>query len=286
MSQGNGPGRDGGLGSRLPSPASSGSRRMRRPSLALLDGFAVSWRGEDVTLPSGACRLLACLALRRPGSRVQLAEMLWPGSDEVHAFGALRTAIWRIQRAAPDLLQTTATAVSLHPSADIDVRALASIARQLLVQPAGVTPVDVGRLRTAGELLPGWYDDWVLTERESLLQLRLHALECAAQEMSLRGLHGLAVDAAVAAAELDPLRESAHAIRVQVHMAEGNAIDALRTYHRYADLLDAELGLRPTDRFTDLVRPVMSAVRRAPRDDATTAYLTPPGRGRTLERSQ
>ena len=42
----------------------------------------------------------------------------------------------------------------------------------------------------AGDLLPGWYDEWVVAEREHFRQLRLHALEELCEELTDEGGFG------------------------------------------------------------------------------------------------
>ncbi len=42
---------------------------------------------------------------------------------------------------------------------------------------------DLASLAHTGELLPDWYDDWVLPEREQMREMRILALEAAADEL-------------------------------------------------------------------------------------------------------
>jgi DNA-binding SARP family transcriptional activator len=100
----------------------------------------------------------------------------------------------------------------------------------------------------------GWYDDWVLSEAEDWRQLRLHALEALADRLTAIGRWGEAADAAGAAVRAEPLRESANAALIRVHLAEGNQSEAVRQFDRYRALLDAELGLEPTPRLRRLVQ--------------------------------
>jgi DNA-binding SARP family transcriptional activator len=102
-------------------------------------------------------------------------------------------------------------------------------------------------------LLPDWDDDWVLLEAEDWRQLRLHALEAAAGRLAAAGRCGEAAGAAGAAVRADPLRESARASLIQVHLAEGNQSEAVREFARYQALLHADLGLEPTRRLRDLI---------------------------------
>jgi len=103
------------------------------------------------------------------------------------------------------------------------------------------------------ELLPGWYEDWILFEGENWRQQRLHALEAAAEALAADERWGNAIAAAEAAVSADPLRESARAALIEVHLREGNQSEALREFERYKRLLDEELGLMPTPRLRTLM---------------------------------
>lgn len=94
-------------------------------------------------------------------------------------------------------------------------------------------------------LLPGWYDDWVVLERERLRQLQLHALDRLAAALLAAEEPGRALDAALVAVQADPLRESAHRIVVRIHLREGNAPEALRAYERFAQLLSRRWAWHP-----------------------------------------
>jgi len=56
--------------------------------------------------------------------------------------------------------------------------------------------------------------------------------------------------------KVEPLRESAHASLIRVHLAEGNQSEALRVYERYRSMLQSLLGLEPTPLITSLVEPI------------------------------
>jgi DNA-binding SARP family transcriptional activator len=104
-----------------------------------------------------------------------------------------------------------------------------------------------------GDLLPGWYDDWVLLERERLRQLRMHALEALAEKYAAAARYGDAVQAAYAAVRAEPLRESAHRTVVRVHLAEGNVAEAVRAYESFQAMLADEIGAAPTPQMCRLI---------------------------------
>ncbi|HEY8828234.1 MAG TPA: bacterial transcriptional activator domain-containing protein [Jatrophihabitantaceae bacterium] len=105
-----------------------------------------------------------------------------------------------------------------------------------------------------GDLLPDWYDDWVLIERERFRQLRLRALEALCERLARAGRIGEALDAGLLSVAGEPLRESAHRALVRVHLADGNAGEAIRQFRLCRRLLRDQLGIEPSERMYELVR--------------------------------
>jgi DNA-binding SARP family transcriptional activator len=108
--------------------------------------------------------------------------------------------------------------------------------------------------RFGGDLLPDWYDDWVLIERERFRQLRLHALEALCEALGGAGAYGMAIEAGLACVAAEPLRESAHRALMKVHLAEGNPAEAVRQYRLYRKLAAEELGLAPSGQMQHIVQ--------------------------------
>jgi len=131
-----------------------------------------------------------------------------------------------------------------------------ALAHRLLIvdtlpSDADMTSATISAL--SSDLLPDLYEDWAVIEAEDWRQLRLHALEALAEQLTAAGRFGDAVEAARAAIQADPLRESAHATLIRVHLAEGNQSEALDAFTFYRALLHKELGLEPTPRLFALV---------------------------------
>ena len=225
--------------------------------VALLGGFGLFWGSALLGIPRASQRLVAFLALHGGMvRRAAVAGTLWPDASEDHAYVNLRQALARLQRTARMVLAASKLELGLAEGVTVDIRHARTLARRLL-DPA-VTPEQsdldtaaVGVLST--ELLPGWYDEWVLLDAEDWRQLRLHALEGLAGRLAAAGRWGEAVGAACAAVRADPLRESARASLIQVHLAEGNQSEAVREFARYQALLSVDLGLEPTPRLRRLI---------------------------------
>jgi DNA-binding SARP family transcriptional activator len=227
------------------------------PRISLLGGFRLEDEGAAIVLPEGSQRLLAFLALRgRLVKRPVAAGTLWPVSTEDHASSSLRSALSRLPRSGRAAVEATARDLGLSGGVTVDLWESRALAQRLLAPESlhpeeDEAPAAVSGL--SGELLPDWYDEWVLIEAEDWRQLRLHALEALAARLAARARYGDAATAALAAVRAEPLRESPRAALIRVHIAEGNPSEALREFTRYRDLLMVELGVEPTERLRALV---------------------------------
>lgn len=230
--------------------------------LCLLGGWQLVCSGATLHLPVSGQRLLAFLCLHGRSSRSRLAGTLWPEASERHAYGSLRSALWRVQKSSAGVLVSSGDQLGLDASVGVDVRDLLLDIRRLLDGMVPPSESSIPGNLLDGELLPGWYDDWVLFERERLRQLRLHALETLALTMAGVGRFAAAVEAGLAAVRIEPLRESAHRVVVRVHLAEGNVTEALRQYEVCRALFRDELDLEPSALLTDLLPTPRQAVTR------------------------
>ena len=234
--------------------------------VSVLGGFHLWWSGSvQVGIPRASQRLLAFLAIRGGViSRAAVAGTLWPDATETHAYSNLRSALARLERTYRKMLQASKLELGLAEGVTVDIHHAQTLARRLLDPAATLEQSDLSSaavVALSGDLLPGWYDDWVLVEAEDWRQLRLHALEALAGRLTAAGCWGQAADAASAAVRAEPLRESAHAALIQVHLAEGNQSEAVREFTHYRALLHAELGLEPTLRLRRLVQGLQSQSR-------------------------
>lgn len=243
--------------------------------LTLIGGFTLRRGSREIPIATGGQRLIALLALRGgPVGRVQVAETLWPNCSAERSLASLRTTLWRVSQADGQVIVATPTVLGLAADVDVDVRNLAAAAHRLnrCHGPGTVDPDAVGLADLVGELLPDWYDDWLQEEREGLRQTRLHALESLARILSAAGRHADAIQAALAAIHLEPLRETAHRTLIELHLAEGNWSEACRQYQRCRRLFQDELGVEPSDSMRLLLgtmpqppEPVLPRLRPVPR---------------------
>lgn len=219
--------------------------------LALLGGFAL-WRGsQELGIAPSGQRLIALLALRdRPMGRLHVAGKLWPDYPTERSLADLRTALWRVNQSSEQVIAASPSLLALGANIDVDVRNLVACARRLNQAGIASQAIDLDSVSLAdltSELLPCWYDDWVQDEREALRQIRLHALENLAKSLSASGCYADAIQAALAAIRLEPLRETAHRTLIELHLAEGNWSEAHRHFQRCRRMFREELGIEPSD---------------------------------------
>lgn len=223
--------------------------------LGLLGAFDLSIGGEPVSLPMNGQRLVAFLALQgRSLLRSFVAGSLWLDSTDDRASGSLRSALWRLNR-GQRLVEASGELLRLVPAVAVDVDAAVTQAHRLL-DPASEECPSPGEVLLREDLLPDWYDDWIVLERERFRQLRMHALERLCDRLVAAERFGEAIEAGLAVARTEPLRESAHRTLVRIHLAEGNRGEALAQYRRFRALLKAELGLDPSPKMAALVAPL------------------------------
>lgn len=224
----------------------------------LLGGFVFSAEGDTLLgLSAGSQRLIAFLALReRVVTRHQVAGTFWPESSGEHAGASLRSAISRLDGPARRAVKVTAGDLRLAEGVVVDVRHSQALAHRLIDRDASPSESDIATPAVAAlseDLLPGWYDDWAVIAAEDWRQLRLHALEAVVARLTAADRLAEAATTALAAVRAEPLRESARAALIRVHLAEGNQSNAIGEFERYRVLLRAELGVEPTARLRQLL---------------------------------
>jgi DNA-binding SARP family transcriptional activator len=197
-------------------------------------------------------RFLALITLRKgPQHRSRLAFELWPDSDERQARTNLRKLLHDFRQALPEVGEFV----------EIDNE----IVRWL---QAGPSEVDVLRFRDAvaagclelaagrysGDLLPACYDDWVLDERAKLRAEAYGVLLRLTEEAVGRDDHKATIRLAQGIIDLEPTDEAAVRIQMEAQLALGDRASALRSYHRYAAVLERDLAVEPGEAIGALYR--------------------------------
>lgn len=218
-----------------------------------------------VELPSGPQHLIAYLALHGRSARTLAAATLWPDHTDRVAAARLRAVLWRLRHRhadLPPLLEISDTSLALASDVTVDVHSFVAAADRLIRCAEGPDEKTAATVLESAELLPGWYDDWVLASRERLRHLRLGALDALAAIRRAQQRRHEALQAAFEATGIEPLHESAHRTIALTHLDNGDIVEAVEHYRQFRSMLDCELGLPPSDQFTNLIQPYLNGARR------------------------
>lgn len=218
--------------------------------VSLLRAFGLSSNAIPIPLSGASQRLVAFIALQdRPTSRTAAATTLWPEGSNEHAHASLRSTLWRLEEHARNAMAVDALDLELTARVSVDLRDAQALAHRILLVDTAPSDADMTVAAIdvlSSELLPDWYEDWAVIKAEDWRQLRLHALEALALKLMDSQRFADAIQAARATIEADPLRESARAVLIRIHLAEGNQSEALAEFAAFRALLLDELGVEPT----------------------------------------
>jgi DNA-binding SARP family transcriptional activator len=224
--------------------------------LNLIRDFEVCCDREPVVVAPASQRVVCFLAFQpRPVRRGFISGSLWFDTDERHASACLRSALWRLHPLG--LVCASNTHLWLNPAVQVDLRQVVADALEVLRGDRDGDLAGIARelIEVGDDILSGWYEDWVIVERERFRQLRLHALDRIGEGLIEAGRWYDALQVGLAATSAEPLRESAHRLLVRVHLLQGNVAEAIRQYGLYADMLRRELGGRPSPAMRSLLAP-------------------------------
>jgi DNA-binding SARP family transcriptional activator len=230
-------------------------------TLTVLGGFELRREDVEVRLPRGCQRLVGLLALKeRPLPRSLVTTLLWADTSPRQASASLRSTLWRLGRRGSGLLGASTTSLSIGHGVAVDLKDARVTAHRALSGEL-TTEAETDLRPLTEDVLPGWYDDWAIVERERFRQLRLHALEALCRSLASAGRFAPAIEAGMTAVAEEPLRESAHRALIQTFISVGNRSAAIRQFEVLRGILWQELGVEPSDQSTALWRSITPTVR-------------------------
>jgi DNA-binding SARP family transcriptional activator len=233
------------------------------------------WRTE-IRLTRGTQALLAYLLIHRDrlNPREVLAGIFWGDNSQANARTSLNTALWRLRSVLEPpgvtpgtyLVGINSGEVGFNPDTplELDIAIFEDRVRQVLALPFNTTAEsDVLELEQVlrlyqGDLLEGFYEDWVLRERERLRSLYLKSLRYLLRydifhTQYEKGLiHGQQI------LDLDPLQEEIHREIMRLYMATGQRTQAMRQFEICRKILAEEMNILPMPETQSLYNQIMS----------------------------
>jgi serine/threonine protein kinase/DNA-binding SARP family transcriptional activator/pimeloyl-ACP methyl ester carboxylesterase/predicted ATPase len=257
--------------------------------VTLLGQFDLRLDSQPVDLSSQPAQMLLAYLILNAGlalRREQLAGLLWPDSLDSSARKNLRNAVWLLRKAIGDhYLLSDKSTIAFDTTApyELDVAVLQerSAAEDLT---ALVRAVSVYR----GDLLPGYYEDWVQLERERLRAVFERRMQALLDELAERGQWGDVQQWAEHWIALGHVPEPAYRALMLSHAAQGDLSRMASAYRRCLKSLQEELAVSPSNEtqalYEQLSQGQLPAIRPQARSSRPPTATDPRQRFITQER--
>lgn len=209
--------------------------------------------------------LLAYLAFykQRSHPRDVLTELFWPESSVDAARSSLSVALnaLRNQLEAPGIphgaiLAADRSHVRLNPATfATDVEEYETLLHESKreVDPEKRVALQVNAVDLyLGDLLPGFYDDWILTERDRMRDTFMASLHLIIRGYFERRDYDRAIDYSHRLINTDPFQEEACFNMMRLYLAIGRPEAALHQYETLEELLRREMQVEPSKPIREL----------------------------------
>jgi predicted ATPase/DNA-binding SARP family transcriptional activator len=228
----------------------------------LLGQFNVQLNDQPIEIPSRPAQTLFAYLTLHPGTafrREMLAGLIWPDANESNARSNLRHALWRIRKAVgepvgQDYFLADDLTVTFNPEPGCWIDAV------LLGEKTGPASSTLEERVAAyhGELLPGFYDDWITVERERLQAAFESKIEALIDRVSREKHWPDVIEWAEHWIKFGTAPEPAYRALMTAHARSGHKAKVKETYQRCVEALQREFGEEPSDETQVLYQQLMS----------------------------
>jgi predicted ATPase/DNA-binding SARP family transcriptional activator len=217
----------------------------------LLGTFEVRHKKKPINISSRPAQSLFAYLILSAGTahrREKLAGLLWPDSLEETARDNLRHALWRVRKAlqsasSVSCLQANDLTVTFNASAEywLDASELEKVSEN-----ASTDELIAVLSAYQGELLTGFYDEWVLLEREHLSSIFEHKMARLMSLLQDEKRWPDILDWAERWISLGQKPEPAYRALMSAHAVKGDMSKVAATFERCVKSLN-ELGIEPSE---------------------------------------
>lgn len=236
--------------------------------IRLLGQFDIRREGEALHLASRPAQSLFAYLILNPETyhrRERLAGLLWPVSTESNARNNLRQALWRIRRMLKesagreeDFLLVDNYAIRFNEEANywLDVN-------EILKDPPHEPSVEhlegIAELYK-GDLLPGFYEDWVILERAKVQALYRSKLQLLLNKFAKEHRWGDLVDWSERWIAQGETPEPAYRYLMLAYHHQGDSSSVATTYERCTNDLVEQLGVNVSEETESLFQELSQGV--------------------------
>jgi DNA-binding SARP family transcriptional activator len=226
--------------------------------------------GQQLAIPPFRVHGFLAALLLRPHlrQRLQLVGLLLPDQPEEVGRRRLSDYLYLLRKTLPELpLEIGRDEVYLPAEArwlDVEAFRLAAQSQDLELWREAVSLY-------RGDLLPGYYEEWLLMERESLRLQYVQLAHRVGQALLGRQRFEEALPIIERLAQEEPYDESALRMRLQAYRALGRRGAAVAAYERFVSTVADDLGIEPEPATEALIE----SIRKAASLHVSTVALSP-----------
>ena len=249
---------------------------MNNLSISLLGSFQATLNEEPLTQfrtkSVQAILIYLVCAAKRPSSREQLMDLLWPGMPLKSAQANLRQTVYRLRQTIPEVtgkngepvsfLVTNRQTIQINPEADYlaDVHEFAAL---IATAPEKAIKLYRGDF-LADFFLPDseTFEAWANGRREVYRQQVLAAMERVTAVSIENANYDKAIQLARQQLSIDNLRENSHRQLMEAWAKNGRRQEAFTQYDYLCQLLQTELDIEPETETLTLIEAIRTGTLR------------------------
>ncbi len=245
----------------------------------LLGQFKLQVGDQSLELPSRPAQsLLAYLTLNAGVTqrREKLASLLWPEATETNARSYLRQALWRIRKSFSqtsltweDFLKTNDIHVTFDGQSDYWLDA--EVLLDNFEAKSTAELIAVAQLYQ-GELLPGFYDEWIVLERDRFQAAYQQLMNQLLERLLQAGSWDEVLHWGEEWIRLGHVPEPAYRALLRAYAGLGNQSMINATYRRCVQALDRDLCVEPSPETKRLYEEIRNGIL-----DAFSPFPVPVG---------
>ena len=218
----------------------------------LLGQYEIHMDGLPVIIPSRPAQSLLAYLLLHPNKshrREKLAGQFWPTASESNARSNLRHALWRIRKAfgpaMNERMDSDDLGVIYHPQTgdQLDIDSFEACSENEDSIEALLLAVSA----YGGELLPGFYEEWVILDRERLQAAFERKLGKLLERLLVERRWNEVLEWGERWVATGGVPEPAYRAMMLAYAGLGNLGGAAAQYQRCVEVLSSELGVEPSE---------------------------------------
>jgi predicted ATPase/DNA-binding SARP family transcriptional activator len=218
----------------------------------ILGQFEILQDGRRLTIPTRHAQALFAYLILNAGKsqrRERLAGVLWPDSSDENARSNLRHELWRLRKTletdGKSYFRIDDLSIALDPVGeyDLDVKRLENRS----IESSSVEDLIEALSIYRGDLLPGFYDEWVEVERERLSALFEAKLSRLVEILQTQERWPEVLDWGNRWIALGGWPEPAYRALMNAYANHGDLSKAAVIYERLTNGLQKDLGISPSN---------------------------------------